>query len=146
MLTEICQYLHNYFEYEKHFGLISIIGDVVFCDGEEIEMDEGQYFALFRERYAIGVYKNGDELADKTFMGSVWLMDIPDAILKANQWAEQWMEKNGGVDSAANSPFQSESFGGYSYSKGNNSNGKAGVGLFDQASFVGRLAPYRKLP
>lgn len=146
MLAEICQYLHNYFEYEKHFGLISIIGDVVFCDGEEIEMDEGQYFALFRERFAIGVYQNGDELTDKTFMGSVWLMDVPDAILKANQWAEQWMEKNGGVDSAANSPFQSESFGGYSYSKGNNSNGKAGVGIFDQASFVGMLAPYRKLP
>lgn len=146
MLTEICQYLHNYFEYEKHFGLISIIGDVVFCDGEEIEMDEGQYFALFREKFAIGVYQYGDELTDKTFMGSVWLMDIPDAILKANQWAEQWMEKNGGVDSAANSPFQSESFGGYSYSKGNNSNGKAGVGIFDQASFVGMLAPYRKLP
>ena len=146
MLTEICQYLHNYFEYEKHFGLISIIGDVVFCDGEEIEMDEGQYFVLFRERFAIGVYQYGDELTDKTFMGSVWLMDIPDAILKANEWAEQWMEKNGGVDSAANSPFQSESFGGYSYSKGNNSNGKAGVGIFDQASFVGMLAPYRKLP
>lgn len=146
MLTEICQYLHNYFEYEKHFGLISIIGDVVFCDGEEIEMDEGQYFALFREKFAIGVYQYGDELTDKTFTGSVWLMDIPDAILKANKWAEQWMEKNGGVDSAANSPFQSESFGGYSYSKGNNSNGKAGVGIFDQASFVGMLAPYRKLP
>jgi hypothetical protein len=146
MLTEICQYLHNYFEYEKHFGLISIIGDVVFCDGEEIEMDEGQYFALFRERYAIGVYQNGDELTDKTFQGSVWLMDVPDAILKANQWAEQWMEKNGGVDSAASSPFQSVSFGGYSYSKGNNSVGKVGVGLFDQANFVGMLAPYRKLP
>jgi hypothetical protein len=146
MLTNICQYLHNYFEYEKHFGLISIIGDVVFCDGEEIEMGEGQYFALFRERYAIGVYQKGDELTDKTFQGSVWLMDIPDAILKANQWAEQWMEKNGGVDSAASSPFQSESFGGYSYSKGNNSVGKVGVGLFDQANFVGMLAPYRKLP
>lgn len=146
MLTNICQYLHNYFEYEKHFGLISIIGDVVFCDGEEIEMGEGQYFVLFRERYVIGVYQNGDELTDKTFQGSVWLMDIPDAILKANQWAEQWMEKNGGVDSAASSPFQSESFGGYSYSKGNNSVGKVGVGLFDQANFVGMLAPYRKLP
>lgn len=145
MLTEICQYLHNYFDYERHYGDISIIGQSIFCDGKEIEIESGQYFALFRDKFVLGVYKKGDTLTDKTFEGAVWLMDVPVSILNADTWATNWMNKNGGVDSEANSPFQSESWGGYSYSKGSNSSGKIGGSVFDQATFVRMLAPYRKL-
>lgn len=145
MLTEICQYLHNYFDYERHYGDISIIGQSVFCDGKEIEIESGQYFALFRQRIPLGVFQK-NELTDKTFTGAIWLMDVPKAILDANTWAEQWKVKNMGVDNDANSPFQSESFGGYSYNKGTNKNGKAGASIFDNAQFAAMLAPYRKLP
>ena len=144
MLTEICQYLHNYFEYEKHIGLISVLSGSIYCDGEEVLIGEGQYFALFRDKFVLGVYKQGDQITNRTFDGAIWLMDVPEAILNADKWADDWMKANGGVDSAASSPFQSESFGGYSYSK-SSGNGKIGGSIFDQAVFVGMLAPYRKL-
>lgn len=168
MLTEICQYLHNFFDYKRYIGEIKVIsgedglypsdelhpGDEInpsadipvkiYCNGKQIEIEEGQYFALFRDKYLLGVYQEGDDLPDKNFSGAVWLMDLPEAILKANQWADDWMKANGGVDNAASSPFQSESFGGYSYSK-SSGNGKIGGSIFDQAVFVGMLAPYRKL-
>lgn len=144
MLTEICAYLHNYFDYERHSGEISIVGGVISCNGNEITLDEGQYFALFRERIPLGVFN--EVPADKEFKGSVWLLDIPQAIIDADNWAKEWMQINGGVDSAANSAFQSESFGGYSYNKGNNSSGKGGQSVFDNAQFNRMLAPYRNLP
>lgn len=145
MLTEICQYLHNYFDYERHFGYISIVGHEVFCDGKQIEIEAGQYFALFRNRIPLGVFQ-ADELTDKTFTGAIWLMDVPKAILDANTWAETWKAKNMAAGSEANSAFQSESFGGYSYNKGTNQSGKAGASIFDNAQFAAMLAPYRKLP
>lgn len=144
MLTEICAYLHNYFDYERHSGEISIVGGVISCNGNEITLDEGQYFALFRSRIPLGVFNVVP--ADKNFVGSVWLMDVPEAVLNANTWAEEWMAKNGGAGSEANSAFQSESFGGYSYNKGTNSSGKGGMSIFDNAQFSRMLAPYRKLP
>lgn len=144
MLTEICAYLHNYFDYERHSGEISIVGGVISCNGKEITLDEGQYFALFRSRIPLGVFNVVP--ADKNFVGSVWLMDVPEAVLNANTWAEEWMAKNGGAGSEANSAFQSESFGGYSYNKGTNSSGKGGMSIFDNAQFSRMLAPYRKLP
>ena len=145
MLTEICAYLHNYFDYERHYGDISIIGGLLFCDGKEIALEEGQYFALFRNRIPLGVFQ-ADELTDKTFTGAIWLMDVPKAILDANTWADTWKAKNMAAGSDANSAFQSESFGGYSYNKGTNQSGKAGASIFDNAQFAAMLAPYRKLP
>lgn len=144
MLTEICAYLHNYFDYERHHGNITIVGGVIFCNGNEIMLEEGQYFALFRNRIPLGVFN--EVPPDKTFEGSVWLMDVPQAVLNADKWADEWMKQNGGADSASNSPFQSESFGGYSYNKGSNSNGKGGMSVFDNAQFNRMLYPYRKLP
>ena len=144
MLTEICAYLHNYFDYERHNGDIAIVGGVIFCNGEEVTLESGQYFALFRNRIPLGVFDKVP--ADKTFEGAVWLLDIPEAVLNADKWAEEWTKVNGGVDSAANSAFQSESFGGYSYNKGSNAAGKGGQSVFDNAQFSRMLNPFRKLP
>ena len=146
MLTEICAYLHNYFDYVRYNGFISIIGGDIFCDGKKIVLDDGQFFALFRDRIPLGVFNQSETLTDKTFDGSVWLMDVPKAVLDADKWAKDWVAKNGGADSEANSVFQSESFGGYSYNKGSNSNGKGGMSIFDNAQFNRMLNPYRKLP
>lgn len=144
MLTEICAYLHNYFDYERHSGEISIVSGEIFCNGEKITLEEGQYFALFRSRIPLGVFNVVP--ADKNFVGSVWLMDVPKAILDADTWAKEWIVKNGGATSEANSVFQSESFGGYSYNKGTNTSGKGGMSVFDNAQFARMLNPYRKLP
>lgn len=149
MLTEICAHLKNYFDYSRFYGDISISGGAVSCRGVQIDMDEGQYFALFRPHYCLGIFRYGDELEDRTVKnGSVWLMDIPPAIFAAIEWAEKWNELNGGADSAANSPFQSESFGGYSYSKGStykDADSAIGASVFDQAQFKAMLSPYQKM-
>lgn len=145
MLTEICAYLKNYFEYERHIGKITITEGTIACNGEEIALEDGQHFALFRDHFALGVFSTGDDLPDKTFDGAVWLMDVPQAILEADLWAEAWNEKNGDADSTINGPYQSESFGGYSYSKGTGTNGGIGSGVFDQAAFKAKLAPYKKI-
>ena len=144
MLTEICAYLHNYFDYERHSGEISIVNGNIFCNGKKITLEEGQYFALFRNRIPLGVFN--EVPADKNFEGSVWLMDVPKAIIDANAWAEAWVTQNGAATSEANSAFQSESFGGYSYNKGTNASGKGGMSVFDNAQFSRMLNPYRKLP
>ena len=146
MLTEICQYLHNYFEYEKLFGDVIVTASSVSANGKIVALEEGQYFALFRGRIPLGIFKNGDELKPRHFEGAVWLLDIPDAILNADTWAENWKAKNGSVDSVANSALNSESFKGYSYSKGTNKEGKDGSSIFDNAQFSAMLNPYRKLP
>lgn len=140
MLTEICAYLKNYFDYERHIGQIKITGGVITCNGERIET--GQHFALFRDRFVLGVYKNTDPLEDKTFDGAVWLMDVPPGIIKADAWAEEWNTANG--TAAANGPFQSESFGGYSYTRAAG-NGSIGSSVFDQSQFKAMLAPYKKI-
>lgn len=145
MLTEICAYLKNYFDYERHIGEITISEGVITCNGIEVVLEEGQYFALFRDRFPIGVFKQGDILKNKTFQGAVWLMDVPEGVLQADAWATTWLAKNGGADSENNSSFQSESFGGYSYNKGSNSTGKVGASIFDNAQFAAMLSPYRKI-
>ena len=145
MLTEICAYLKNYFEYEKYIGNVVVNSGTITVDGKSIALGEGQYFALFRDRFAIGVFKQGDTLKDRTFHGAVWLMDVPEGVIQADTWAKAWMQKNGGADSDNNSAFTSESFGGYSYSKGSNSKGKVGASIFDNAQFAAMLSPYRKI-
>lgn len=151
MLTEICAYLKNYFEYDRIIGNIHVSDGVLYCGDQQIGVKEGQYFALFREHFALGVYKYGtDTLEDRDeFRGAVWLMDVPSAVLRADEWAEEWNTTNGGATSEANSPFQSESFGGYSYSKGsvgNTSGGSAiGASVFDEKQFLSMIAPYRKV-
>lgn len=146
MLTEICGYLNNYFIDKAYIGAVSVQDGAVSCDGSEISMNEGQYFTLVREKYVLGVYQYGAEIPDKSFDGAVWVMDIPDAVLGLAKDIADWMAKYGSVDSEAMSPFNSESFGGYSYSKtsGNVSNDQNN-GISWQNTFGSRLAIYRRL-
>ena len=88
------------------------------------------------------------KLIDETFEGAVWAMAVPPAVLALLAEIEAWQEKYGGVDSAAMSPFTSESFGGYSYSKGSrgssSSSGTGDAGTW-QSVFSSRLNKWRKI-
>ena len=91
--------------------------------------------------------ENPDELTPETFDGAVWLMKVPKNLLILAEEIMDWQDKYGGVDSKAMSPFTSESFAGYSYSKsggysyGQNSTPQTGR----QTAYATRLAPWRKL-
>ena len=143
MLTEICGYLNNYFDIKRYTGTIKVDSGVVYHNNKEISMENGQYFALFRKNFVLGVYQFGiDTLDDKEFKGSVWLMDLPQAFLDIVAEIEAWQEKYGGTDSAAMSPFNAESFGGYSYTKGYSGGGGS---IVWQNVFKTRLAQYKKV-
>lgn len=148
MLTQICQYLRNWFDkkpdgtsYPKYGG------DFTITEGEiDLELATGTYIRIIGSLFNDGVHRYGDGgLTDEAFEGDVWVMSIPKTVRDAATWAESWVELNGGADSAANSPFTSESFGGYSYSKGANSNGTNGASVFDQSYLINVLAPWRKI-
>lgn len=145
MLTEICGYLNNYFDVERRTGLIKIQDEVIYCDNKEVSMEEGQYFALLRKNFVLGVYIYGtDELDDKEFSGAIWMLDIPQDFLSIASEIEAWQTKYGGSDNAAMSPFNSESFGGYNYSKGSSASSTSNAVTW-QDMYRSRLAKYKKV-
>lgn len=74
-------------------------------------------------------------------------MAIPPAMLSLSEEIDAWQTKHGGVDSTAMSPYNSESFGGYSYSKSSGGSAESGGGFGGwQSAFANRLNPWRKLP
>ena len=151
MLTEICQYLHNYFDRGqiKYHGEFTINdGQIFFSNSGELTFLNGQYFCIIGSVLNDGVHRfPADDISDETFEGTIFGMAIPKAVLTIADEIQRWMEKYGGLDSYAMSPFQSESFGGYSYSKSGAvaSDGSLSAGSW-QSVYGRRLSQWRKLP
>ena len=149
MLTELCEYLKNWFDTDqpKRFGSFTISGGKV--QGIEDMLVEGQYFRVVGSVFNDGVYKYGseEELQDEVFDGAIWAMAVPKRAVTLARDIDDWMTKYGGNDSAAMSPFQSESFGGYSYSKGGGGSDDSDFGGDEswQKHFKSRLARWRKI-
>lgn len=143
MLAELCQELHNWFEVEKFFGEFEIVDGSLIVDG----LQQGQYFRIIGSVFNDGVYQYpATDLTDEVFDGAVWAMAIPSEVVALAAAIDEWRAKNETADSAAMSPFQSESFGGYSYTKGsggNSSGGGSGVGW--QEVFCNKLNRWRKM-
>lgn len=147
MLTEICQYLRNWFEVSKYFGEFIISdGAIMYSDGSAVPLLENQYFRVIGSIFNDGVHKHGDPhdiLASETFTGSVWSMAVPPVVMSLAADIESWIQAN---SDAINSPYQSESFGGYSYSLGGRGDqGGGSAGATWQTQFASRLAPWRKI-
>ncbi len=125
MMTEICEYLHNWFDrgQQKIYGEFVVAdGAISSLDGVEIGLKEGQYYRIVGSALNDGVWRYPQEnipeqLRDETFQGSVWLMAVPPAVIKISQDIDAWQAKYGGVGEQSMSPYSSESFGGYSYTK-----------------------------
>lgn len=149
MLSVICAEIKNYFTFEKD----KHIGDFAIVDGQitpsfDIPTD---YIRIVGSHLNDGVHKRVDEdfaLQDEAeFHGAVWVMSPPKAFLDLADEIADWQTKNGGVNSQAMSPFNSESFGGYSYSKsgGNASGGSSSGGASWQSAYASRLNIYRRI-
>jgi len=144
MLTELCQELHNWFVLEKHTGTFTIDGGNITASF----LVPGQYFRVMGSIFNDGVHKYGDaDLEDETFDGAVWALAIPKAVINLAAEIAEWQTKYGAVDSPAMSPYTSESFGGYSYSKpaGGYSNDSSSGGSGWKSAFKSRLNAWRKL-
>lgn len=142
MLSELCRYLNNYFDSERIHGDFEIVEGNLSGMGEKLQ--DGQYFRIIDSVFNDGVYKYPQtQLRDEAFSGSVWIMKVPPEVLKISEEIDAWEAQYMTPDGAALSPYTSESFGGYSYSKASGENGiaSAWTGI---DGFASRLNGWRK--
>lgn len=103
----------------------------------------GQYFRIVGSVFNDGVYEYGNVfLQDETFEGAIWALSVPPAFIKLSEEIKSWRDQ---YENAANSPFQSESFAGYSYTKSSASGNSGGSVTGWQVVFASRLNKWRKL-
>ena len=138
MLTEICTHLKNFFvrsEGDKHYQKGITINDGILTPSFGIK--QNQYYRIIGSTFNDGVHRFGDAtdvLVDETFDGSVWIMSVPKSFLDLVSEIEEYQAKYGQA-----TPYASESFGGYSYSKSN------GAATSWQHAFSTRLNAWRKI-
>lgn len=148
MLTELCKEINNWFNYNqpKFFGSFVIEDSKLVGD---FGLQDGQYFRIVGSIFNDGVHQYTDELelVDETFDGAIWAMAIPQEVIALSQEIKGWKDKYQTLDSAAMSPFNSESFGGYSYSKSGGASSSGNVDLSGtwQGVFADRLNHWRKI-
>lgn len=139
MLTELCQEIHNWFDDKKYIGEFTLKDGRI--DGDFLQ--DGQYIRICGSLFNDGVYKYPcEDLKDETFDGAVWSLRIPPAIVRLSEDIDNWVEK---YQDAANSPYQSESFKGYSYSKAGTGTGGGGSNATWQTVFADQLNRWRKI-
>ena len=102
---------------------------------------DGQYFRICGSVFNDGLHQyNVLDLTDETFNGTIWALAIPKAVIDLSKEIEKWQEKNG---ESSTSPYQSESFGGYSYSKATDA--ETGGAVTWQSAFKQQLGAWRKI-
>lgn len=141
MLENVLTHLKNWFLVPDgvHTGTFSIEAGALNLPF----IQKGQYYRICGSVFNDGLHKYGDitdRLTDETFTGTVWALAIPKAVIDLAKDIEEWERKNG---EASHSPFTSESFGGYSYSKATDSN--TGAPATWQTVFRSQLNPWRKV-
>ena len=137
MLYEILKTIHNFFP----------LADEVVRGKFKIEsgsltlsfLKEKQYFLIEGSVFNNGVHQYTDELVldDEEFYGTITPLAIPKEFLNLVTEIEDYVDANGSV-----SPYESESFGGYSYTKAKTSKGNIASW---QNVFATRLNGWRKM-
>ena len=141
MLENVLNHLHNWFCVPGglHFGDYTIENGCL----ELPFLKDGQYYRIVGSVFNDGLHKYGDIsdiLDDEEFTGTIWALAIPKAVLELAEKIEEWQTKNA---EAVESPYSSESFGGYSYSIATDS--KTGDRATWETVFRSQLKPWRKL-
>lgn len=141
MLEQILDHIHNYFIKDVHRGEYKIASNTINLPF----LVDGQYFKIIGSIFNDGLHEYpAFDLHDETFEGEIWALAIPNAVINLSREVDDWIEKYG---EQAASPYQSESFGGYSYSK--KSSGSQSFNRGDafnwQDVFKSRLNHWRKI-
>ena len=146
MLSELCQELNNWFDrgQPRLYGAFDIQdGKITDTDFTDV-IQENQYFRIVGSIFNDGVYKMTEDLTltDELFVGSVWLMAIPKEVVDLSNEIDAWVIKYG---ESVSSPYSSESFGGYSYTKASGSSSSGSSSPSWQSTFATRLNKWRKI-
>lgn len=134
MLFEVMQHIKNYFP-----ACEGKVGTYV-VENNTINLPfllNGQYFIIEGSVFNDGVHQYpATDLIDETFMGVITPCAIPKTFLSLVEEIEAYQANN------VVSPYVSESFGGYSYTKATGRNGNAASWA---DAFGTRLNAYRKI-
>ena len=144
MLSNLCQELKNWFDRDqpKINGTFEISSGRIIKPEFIMQIKNNQYFRIIGSVFNDGVHKYTPELEliDEIFTGSIWLMAVPKEVVDLSDEIDSWADANKDV---INSPYQSESFGGYSYSKA--TGGANGGSVSWQSIFASQLNRWRKI-
>ena len=145
MLSSLCQELKNWFDrgQPRIGGAFEIANGKITDEAFTDVIQDGQYFRIIDSVFNDGVYKYTNDLVltDEIFVGSIWLMAVPKDVIALSNEIDAWVEK---YEDSATSPFQSESFGGYSYSKASGGSSSTG-GVSWQSAFAIQMNKWRKI-
>lgn len=138
MLETVLNHLHNWFEIRgaaraETFSIVSGALELSF-------LLNGQYYRIEGSVFNDGLHKYGDTedaLEDETFTGRIIPLAIPKAVVNLSDEIAAWCANNPASDKI------SESFDGYSYSRGTDGNGSAAGGW--QTAFRSRLNTWKKV-
>lgn len=140
MLEQVLSEIHNWFQVDIRHGTYTIQDGGIALPF----LRDGQYFRIVGSVFNDGLHQYGPDmplLEDEIFTGAVWALAVPKAVVELDGEISEWQKKYGAV---IDSPYTSESFGGYSYTKASGAGDSTGSGGW-QSAFRARLNPYRKL-
>lgn len=138
MLETVLNHLHNWFPVAggaRAGTFIIVSGSLPLAN-----VLDGQYYKIEGSVFNDGLHKYGDEenkLTDETFTGRIIPLAIPKAVIKLSEDISEWCKSNPVSDKI------SESFDGYSYTRGTDGNGGISGGW--QAAFRSRLNAWKKV-
>ena len=139
MLETILSHLHNRFIAPggARRGTFRIVSGMLQADF----IENGQYYRIVGSVFNDGLHRRGyegfKELRDESFTGEIWPLAIPKEVIKLSEEISVYCEKNPETDKV------SESFGGYSYTRGTDGNGGVSGGW--QAAYRARLNRWKKV-
>ena len=138
MLEQVLLSLRNWFVADKRTGRVRIEGGRL-VPPTGLDLKEGQYIRITGSTLNDGLHSwpyNG--LTDEEFVGTVWALAIPRAVVDLAGEIAAWQTEHA---NELGSPYASESFGGYSYTRV----GGDGSPITWRQQFKARLDPWRKL-
>lgn len=152
ILEQVLWHIHNWFVRETIQAKGCAIESGSLPASVSYKMLDGMWYRIegsylndglhqYRETYPQG---QTSDLVDETFDGTVSLLAIPKALLLVVEDIATWQTANG---AASDSPYASESFGGYTYSLKSDSGASSASGGLSgwRLVFRDRLNPWRKI-
>ena len=149
LMDDVCGYIKNFFVVKPngiHRGTFRIEDSTM----EVPFLRENQYFRIVGSIFNDGVYRYpAVDLQDEEFDGEIWAMAVPPAFIALMNEIEEWQSKYGGANSINMSPYASESFNNYSYSKRSGGSGNHASGsdtpVTWKDAFATNLTRWRKI-
>ena len=161
LLEEVLQHLHNWFERDAQ--VVSVSGCEIARPEQATEggeatqapaalpqtvsdmLQEGQWYRIEGSWLNDGLHLHpATDLVPETFDGTITIMRIPRPLLRVVEDIAEWQEKYG---AASEGPYQSESFGGYSYTIRGSAAAQDGSGGLTgwRLAFRDRLNAWRRI-